>query len=652
MKKNRFFPLFGMPWLLGLITGSLVNPAFSEPPGSVPVAASAEQFERSLSLRDLGFDNPIRMEGPQAEQQFYFPIPEEVIGLEGSIEITANGGQALPGIFSGRIDLGGRVARSFSRKENQFDERLTLPLDARGIRGGFTDLTVRYGVAPSATECIDPHLPGNYLQFDERRTRLTYRAPLAAVRSIRATWTTLPRQPVIWLPSVLDVKQYIAAARVGLLLSAAGMEPEYRALPSVGSTVSVAALTAPEPLVRIPRITRLLAKPEAVLNEPADVGAWLMLLAVQDNGLLHVAIDADSLRQPFAEAIRAIEAELPDAMAKRVAGWQSTLVAAPASANEGNLRLLPWFGQPVLAIESSNNQAAVDQLAGVWRQLAGAPLQQVEQAQMPASESETFPLSRLKALPTLTVAEQGAWDIPFTLGALPPGKAPSRLALRLIASPAPVGAAEPVASVYLNAYLLRGARLTAGESNYLTVDIPRQVLRGRNLLRIEIARGVAEHCQTMAAIPAQILPASRIEFAAAPKANQFGWLAGQYAHATTLVIPGRYIETPLASLPFIVRLGSALGLNPGKVDPPGLLIKEASRLPPILFSLSGRCRKRSQPVRCSGRIGSRCAMPGIKCSIRRGAKVRWPWLNWFRREARLGWWSSCPVSIFRTSAAR
>lgn len=566
MKKTRFVSPIGVLWLLGMITGLLTSPAFSEPPGSTSTAVGAELFERSLSLRELGFENPVRMEGPQAEQRFYFPIPEEVVGLEGLIEIAANGGQALPGVFSGRIDLGGRVARSVSHKENQFDERFTLPLDTRGIRGGFTDLTVRYGVAPSATDCIDPHLPGNYLEFDEQRTRLTYHAPLAAVQSIRAAWTTLPHQPVIWLPSTLDAKQYTAALRAGLLLSAAGMEPRYRALPPEGGAVSAADLTLPEPLARIPRIARLLTSPKAVLNEPADVGAWLMLLAFQPHGLAHVVIDADSMRQPFAAAIQAVEAELPDPVARRVAGWRLALTAA-TSGTEGNLRLLPWFGQPALAIESRNNQAAVDQLAGVWRQLAGAASQQVEQANTPAGERDELPLTQLKMLPTLAVAEQGAWDIPFTLGALPAGKIPARLTLWLIASPAPVGAAEPVVSVYLNAYLLRGARLTAGEPHYLTVDIPRQVLRGRNLLRIEIARGVGERCQTMAAIPAQILPTSRIEFTAAPKANQFGWLAGQYAHAATLVIPARYLEMPLASLPFIVRLGGALGLNPGKLEP-------------------------------------------------------------------------------------
>ena len=31
------------------------------------------------------------------------------------------------------------------------------------------------------------------------------------------------------------------------------------------------------------------------------------------------------------------------------------------------------------------------------------------------------------------------------------------------------------------------------------------------------------------------------------------------------IAPARYLEMPLASLPFIVRLGGALGLNPGKI---------------------------------------------------------------------------------------
>ena len=553
-------------WLVGLIAMVMVNPASSEPRGFGSVPEGAEWFQRTLSLRDLGFENPLRLDGPQAEQQLFFPVPEELVGLEGNIEIIMNGGQALPGVFSGRVDLGGRIVQSFSHKEHQFDERITTLLDSSSGRGGFADLTVRYGVAPATSDCVDPHLPGNYLQLDERRTRLTYRAPLESVHSIRAAWTTLPHRPVVWLPAKLDANQYLAAVRIGLLLNAAGMEPQYQTLPLVGSVILVEGLKLPESLAKIPRIARLLSSQEAVLNEAADIGAWLILNAFQENGLIHFVIDADQLRQPFTEAIQAIATELPPAVAQRAALWQAVLAVLPQSPDDSNLALLRWFGQPLLAINSRNNQAAIDQLASAWRRLAGASSQQVNQAQMPSSEQDTMPLTQLKSLPTLIVGEQGAWDVPFTFSALPVGKAPVQLTLRLIVAPAPGSSGEPVASVLLNGYLLRGTRLTAGEPGYLVANIPRHILSARNLLRIQISRGTRERCQPVLGTPAQILPASRIDLGAALSADRFGGLAGAFAHAATLAVPAQYIETPLSSLPFIVRLGSAIGLDASRIE--------------------------------------------------------------------------------------
>jgi len=166
---------------------------------------------------------------------------------------------------------------------------------------------------------------------------------------------------------------------------------------------------------------------------------------------------------------------------------------------------------------------------------------------------------------TVDVLARAERNVVFDLGAVATdGRLPDQISVDLAAAPSINGEA-PIASIYINDFLLGAQKLVAdGSAQRLTVAVPRYVLAARNEVRVAFLRQPTQvRCHdTPMAYPVSILPGSHLHLAKVDGANDFIGLAGQYATSGSLLVPNAWLAQPASTLPLVIRMADAAGLAP------------------------------------------------------------------------------------------
>lgn len=525
------------------------------------------ELQREITLRDIGFEKPEILVSSDARRELYFPVPAGLPLKDATLEFAASYLRGDGGRTTLLLSLDGYPVSARAFTEDQGDASLSLGVDGRPRPDGFVRLGAVWATVFPDDRCGDDRSISNLLTVSPA-TRLTYSFDSAKIADLATAWSALPSTPTILVASgPLSFDSFDAAWRLGVALDRAGRRAQVRSMPAVLDEVELGDLAVPAPLRTIPAFGALAGGGRHKLATPAEVGALLVLgtalrpdLVVADGALVN------GIRQAF-DALAGELAPAGPAATKALAEWRErafALIAPPLVV--GEVRLTSFGAHQVITVAPGGGTKAAGLFDDYWRRMLLSRSVVVRMAEPRTNDNGTMSLSSLGGVPSsLNVLAQGDWTATFDLGAvIYDGRVPTHLEIDLKAAPG-ASSTQPVATVFLNDYLLGARRLDAdGKSEAISVRVPLYALAARNVLRVHFQRQpVPDRCrETPQAFPVAVLPTSHIRFEKRSLTEDFLGMVRRFAGGGSLMIPSRYLLDARNSLPRVIQLVSATGLSP------------------------------------------------------------------------------------------
>jgi hypothetical protein len=523
--------------------------------------------KREVTLKDIGFDKPEILVYGNAEREIYFPVPAGLLLKDATLEFAANYLRADGGRTTLLLSLDGYPVSARAFSQDQGDASLSIGVDGRPRAGGFVRLGAVWSTIISDDFCGDIRTIGNILTVTPT-TRLTYSFDTAKISDLATAWSALPPAPAILIASgPLPVDTFDAAWRLGVALNRSGRRAEVRSIPAVLDEVDLNGLSVPSALKSIPAFGALASGGRHKLATPAEVGALLALgapfhsdIVVADGTLLNEIRQAfNALAEELAPAGTAAIKALAELRERAFA-----LIDVPLTI--GEVRLTSFGGRPVIAVASGGGTMAAGLFDDYWRRMLLSRSVVVRLAGPLNIDTDTMSLSALGGVPSsLNILASGDWTATFDLGTVASdGRVPSELEINVKASPG-ASSTKPVATVFLNDYLLGARRLDAdGKPEAIRSRVPLYSLAPRNVLRVHFQRQpVPDHCREIPqAYPVAVLPTSYMRFEKANLTEDFLGMVPRFAGGGSLMVPTSYLLDASNSLPRVIRLVGATGLSP------------------------------------------------------------------------------------------
>jgi hypothetical protein len=525
--------------------------------------------ERVIELQDLGIDRPIILNASDARRELYLPVPAEVPLTDATLQFDASYLNGESGRNTLLLSLDGYPVRALGLNEAQGNASATLGVDKAPRDSGSLRLGIAWSSVISKVLCEDERAIGNVLRIDPH-TRLTYSYDASQLRDVGAAWNALPGKPgILVAPGTLSSTSYDAAWRLGVALERIGKQARILPFPSVQDSIDLSGLHIPAELKQIPAFAALDGQGTHVLGNPAEIGALLMLgqtpalqadLALGDPQLLKAVNDSlDALQNQ----VQGLDASASNALAQ----WREGHVRKALEAGSDDVRLALLGARPMLMIKPESATKAIGLFGSAWNKLArNRQLTIGEEANMPLSEDGRVALTRLGGKPgTVDVLAKTDWSASFPLGSVAyDGRVPVNAVVDIAAAPGASGT-PPVATVFLNDYLIGARQLVAdGKKERIEAHIPRYALAAQNTLRVTFQRQpVSNEClETPQAFPISVLPTSHVVLDKAALDNDFSGMAARFATSTQVLVPQSYLDHPASSLPQVIRIASTAGVSP------------------------------------------------------------------------------------------
>ena len=530
--------------------------------------AAKPRLMRSTSLQDMGFLQPIIFTGADAERQIYFGVPREVPLIDAQVTLAGAHLKVPNGRMTMLAELGGRPVSTidFEGGEGSFARALAIPPAAH--QDGFLRLGVKFTAMGTGDRCTDQRSIGNVVSLDPA-TRLTYQVDPRDIRSVRAAWGILPYDAKILVSGgPLTTEQYDAAARMALAVHASGRKPVFVALPDIGSWVPTGSLRVAEELGDVAIFRKFIdAAGQARLDNPADRGAYMLLMALSGQSMGDIAIDSAAIQRTVDDDIEALRAKLGQeapAVLAAMDRWLEVAHRRPKAGGGENLSLAFMLGFPQLQLDTETAPMSAALMGSRWHRLARSETLVVRAVKGTEHATDHLPLSELSgSFAPQAITDYGEWAVSFSAAQLPPERWPTTVDLEMRVAPDSADVA-PVASVLLNDTLLRAQRVDPSSSVFrMTAEIPRYLLGANNTLKIALQRGPqAGDCKVVPrGYLAQLLPTSRVSLAKSSIDGQFFGLLPRFADAAAVYIPADYLKRPVEALPFTVAFMRALSIT-------------------------------------------------------------------------------------------
>ncbi|MDH0745555.1 cellulose biosynthesis cyclic di-GMP-binding regulatory protein BcsB [Pseudomonas sp. GD03842] len=559
----------------------LIAPAFAASPAATPSGPSALsqaigrlnanlQQTRVIELKDLGIDRPIILNATDARRELYLPVPANVPLTDATLQFDASYLNGEEGRNTLLLSLDGYPVRAVGLNAGEGDASAALGVDKSPRESGSVRLGVAWSSIVSRIQCEDERAIGNVLRIAPQ-TRLKYSFDASQLQDVGAAWNALPGKPgILVAPGTLAAASYDAAWRLGVALERIGKQARIVPFPSVNESIDLSGVNIPPELKQIPAFAALDGKGLHTLADSAQIGALLMLgqtpafnadLAVSDPALLKAVNESlDALQHQ----IQGIDPAANTAFAQ----WRDAHVnGAVSTTGTDNVRLAILGAHPLVMIDQNAAGQAIGLFSAAWNKLARARQLTVgEEANLPLSDDGRVALTRLGGKPgSVDVLAKSDWSASFPLGTVAyDGRVPVSAAIDVAAAPGASGTA-PVASLFLNDYLIGASQLVAdGQKQRIEARIPRYALAAQNTLRVSFQRQpVSDLCrETPQAFPVSILPSSHVTLDKIGLDGDFSGMAARFASGTQLVVPQGYLERPASSLPQVIRIASASGVSP------------------------------------------------------------------------------------------
>ncbi|MDX3934297.1 hypothetical protein [Stenotrophomonas sp.] len=570
-QTNRSTDRFRKVLPLALVMALPLSPvhAADTPAGQFTEWAADATVTRSMTLRELGFRQPLTLSGQESQREIYLPVPAGVPTRDAQLQLDGRYVRGHTGRSSGLWSVDGDPVAARSITDAQGDASQLLGIDGLPRDNGFVRVGVGWWSVVSDYRCADQSAPANVLRLSPE-SRFSYSFDGRAVNTVAKAWGALPTRVRLLVDGkALQAPAYDAAWRVGAALRNGGKQVDVVALPVVGGTVDLTGIRIPASLQAVPAYAALAAGGgQHRIASLAEVGA---LLSLRDSGPLavDVAISTDPLRAAVRAALDALAVEVGasggDAAAAFTAWRGSDMVALEKGAGGGSVSVAAVAGRPTLVVAAEAGAKVAGLLSEQWRAYALGRTLQVAQATPPAVGENAVLLSRLGNMSgTLDIVTRGDRTASFELGALSAdGRLPDQVVVDVSAAPNAAGQGA-VASIYFNDYLL-GARVLAadGKPQRLVAKVPAYALAARNEVRVSFLRQPARpYCHDPAtAFPVSILPSSHLTLAKRTLDTDFVGAASQLAHANEVFVPTTWLQDAPASLAKVIAIASAVGVS-------------------------------------------------------------------------------------------
>lgn len=525
---------------------------------------------RSMTLRELGFLQPLTLSGQESQREIYLPVPAGVPTRDAQLQLDGRYVRGHTGRSSGLWSVDGDPVAARSITDAQGDASQLLGIDGLPRNNGFVRVAVGWWSVVSDYRCADQSAPANVLRLSPD-SRFSYRFDGRAVNTVAKAWGALPARVRLLVDGkALQAPAYDAAWRVGAALRNGGKQVDVVALPVVGGTVDLTGISIPASLQGVPAYAALSAGGrQHRIASLAEVGA---LLSLRDSGPLavDVAISTDPLRAAVRAALDALAVEVAGSgsdAASAFGAWRgSDMAALEKGPGSASVSVAAIAGRPTLVVAADAGAKVAGLLSEQWRAYALGRNLQVSQASPAVAGQDAVLLSRLGNIAgTLDIVTRGDRTASFELGALSAdGRLPDQVVIDVSAAPNAAGQGA-VASIYFNDYLL-GAKVLAANGNpqRLVAKVPAYALAARNEVRVSFLRQPARpYCHDPAtAFPVSILPSSHLTLAKRTLDNDFVGAASQLAHANQVFVPATWLQDAPASLGKVIAIASAVGVSP------------------------------------------------------------------------------------------
>jgi len=466
---------------------------------------------RNMTLRDLGFSQPISLRGQDNQRELYLPVPAGVATQNAQLQLDARYLRGHPGRTSNLLSIDDDAVAARTITDAQGDLSQLIGIDGEPRSTGFVRFGVGWWSIVSDYQCADQSAPANVLRIGPD-TRFSYQFDGRAIDTVAKAWTALPRQVRLLVEGrQLDAASYDTAWRVGAVLETAGKRVSVAALPRVGDSIDLRGTQVPASLMAVPAYAALAAgEAQHRIGSDAEVA-------------LETAVEGRNV---------------------------SAAVVA---------------GQPLLVVTPGAAGEVAGLLGAQWRAYALGQNLQVNKAQPLVNEKGILLLDRLGTFSgTQDIIARSDRIANADLGLISSdGKLPAEVVIDV--SAAPNGAGEgAVASIFFNDYLL-GAKVlnTDGKPQRITAKVPLYAIAARNEVRVSFLRQPARpHCHDPATpYPVSLLPSSHIVMAERGTAPDFVGATAQLSGPHQVVVPEAWLQNAPTTLQTVIRVSNAVGAS-------------------------------------------------------------------------------------------
>ena len=529
---------------------------------------------RTFALSDLGFADAVLMNGFDARQEFFLPVPRTLPLAEASVDFSGRYYKAEEGRTSMLLSVNGRPVFSRRIESQEGDASQSIKMDTAVRNNGFLRLGVNWRNNVAQRICEVERSTGNVLSIAPE-TRFTYRFSSGALTSLADAWVTLPARPTLLVASRnLSKVSYDTAWRMGVALEQANRRVTVKAFPAVGDTVNTSGWQVPAGLAALPAFAGLASgNARYVLKDEAEIGALVVLGSTEATG--DIAVADGALLQQIGKALDALAAQVStDAEAARAfTAWRGlqTVVAGGVPASR-QIRLATLGARPVIVLAEDAGSQAAGVFADVWRNILTSRQVTVAQADAPdLSDRSIIHLANmgLGSDTSFDVVSRGDWTVSLPLSAVATnGRMPSDLVIDVASAPG-ASSTRPVASVFWNNVLLSAKRLEAdGRSERLDARVPGYALGLTNIVRVSFQRQpYSNDCnETPQGFPVTVLPTSYVRAGNLDADGTFVGLLPLMAGSPVVAVPASYLADAPASLMRLIRMAVASGVTPIRAE--------------------------------------------------------------------------------------
>ncbi|MGV1106819.1 hypothetical protein [Xanthomonas translucens] len=530
--------------------------------------AGTTTVTRSMTLRELGFKQPLVLSGQESQREIYLPVPAGVATHDAQLQVDARYVRGHTGRSASLLSIDGDPVSARSITDAQGDLSQLIGIDGFARPNGFVRFGVGWWSVVSEYRCADQSAPANVLRLSPE-SRFSYRFDGRAIDTVAKAWGGLPATVRLLVEGrASSVQSYDTAWRVGTALENGGKRVDVVALPAVGAIVDLRGLAIPASLAGIPAYAALSDRSASHrIGSLAEVGA---LLSLRDGSPLavDVAVLSDPLRAGVRAALDALGTQVasaaPDAAGAFAAWRKADMAGFEQPVGIASVQVALVGGHPTLLVASGAGAKVAGLLTQQWRAYAQGRALRVSTALLPPADKNVVLLGRLGDLAgTQDIVSRG--DRTADLGALSSeGRLPSEVVVDVSAAPNPAGQGA-VASIFFNDYLLGAKVLDAdGKPQRLVATVPSYALAARNQVRISFLRQPARpYCHDPATgYPVSVLPSSHIRLADRSLAADFVGAASQLAGAHEVFVPSSWLQDAPASLTKVIHLAGATGASP------------------------------------------------------------------------------------------